>query len=380
MHSFLFLSYFFLISFLFLSCSFCVFFLCSLFCAFLCVFCACVQCAPFCLQSSKGNDDYVELTEFRTLLLYLRQYLELYVMFDEIDTDDDKRIEEKEFGRAVALIERWGVKVADAGVLFREIDADGGGKVLFDEFAHWAIKNKLDLDDDDEVETAGEGSGLIAKPAKKKRTKTKVASGSKAKPVANSDGDDGGGGDSDGDSSDGSGDSSGSGSVSFDSDSKGDGGVSVPNAKPVSNSSGGGGGGGGDESGASSRGGSSKGPAGGKVDWKKLADKLPYGKDADSKQKRKAMFRRLDPNGNGFLSLSEVDKGIVDIGLSTVIAKPVIIRAFNASKGDNTVCILSCFFLALSCFLSVFSFSCVFVRILRSCLLRSFLPAVEQRE
>ena len=126
------------------------------------------------------------------------------------------------------------------------------------------------------------------------------------------------------------------------------------------------------------------------VDWKKLADKLPYGKDVDSKQKRKAMFRRLDPNGNGFLSLSEVDKGIVDIGLSSIIAKPVIIRAFNASKGDNTVCILSYFlflsyfflisFLFFLCFLSVFSFLCVFVRILRLRPVRTVLPAVEQRE
>lgn len=30
-------------------------------------------------------------------------------------------------------------------------DADKAGKVLFDEFANWAIKLSLDLDDDDDV-------------------------------------------------------------------------------------------------------------------------------------------------------------------------------------------------------------------------------------
>ena len=36
-----------------------------------------------CMQNGKGkNADFVELKEFRNLLQYLRQYLELYVMFD----------------------------------------------------------------------------------------------------------------------------------------------------------------------------------------------------------------------------------------------------------------------------------------------------------
>ena len=34
---------------------------------------------------------------------------------------------------------------------WKEADADGFGKILFDEFANWAIKKNLDLDDDDDV-------------------------------------------------------------------------------------------------------------------------------------------------------------------------------------------------------------------------------------
>ena len=33
---------------------------------------------------------------------------------------------------------------------WKTCDADGGGMVLFDEFANWAIKKSLDLDDDDD--------------------------------------------------------------------------------------------------------------------------------------------------------------------------------------------------------------------------------------
>jgi hypothetical protein len=34
---------------------------------------------------------------------------------------------------------------------WKKCDADGYGKVLFDEFCNWAIRNSLDIDDDDDV-------------------------------------------------------------------------------------------------------------------------------------------------------------------------------------------------------------------------------------
>lgn len=36
--------------------------------------------------------DYVSKAEFRYVLMYLRQYYEYWVAFDEIDTNDDRRI------------------------------------------------------------------------------------------------------------------------------------------------------------------------------------------------------------------------------------------------------------------------------------------------
>ena len=45
----------------------------------------------------------------------------------------------------------------------------------------------------------------------------------------------------------------------------------------------------------------------------------------------------MDINGNGFLSLAEVDKGLRDVLKTDDIfdCKPCIIRAFNASKNIN---------------------------------------------
>lgn len=111
-------------------------------------------------ESKAANDDYVDFTEFRTLLLYLRQYLELWVMFEAIDTNKDKRIDAGEFAAAAKLVEKWGMHIKDPAEVFAEIDGDGGGMILFDEFADWAIRKQLDLPDDDDAENGGAGSGV----------------------------------------------------------------------------------------------------------------------------------------------------------------------------------------------------------------------------
>merc|ERR1712008_555546 len=51
-------------------------------------------------------------------------------------------------------------------------------------------------------------------------------------------------------------------------------------------------------------------------------------------QMRQELFDQMDPNGNGFLSLAEVDKGLRDILQIDEIfdAKPAIMRAFRDAK------------------------------------------------
>jgi hypothetical protein len=62
--------------------------------------------------------------------------------------------------------------------------------------------------------------------------------------------------------------------------------------------------------------------------------KLPSDKTAEAKAVRSKLFDQFDPNGNGYLSLAEADKGIRDVlGLEDVYeAKPAIMRAFHWSE------------------------------------------------
>jgi hypothetical protein len=78
-------------------------------------------------------------------------------MFNRIDTSQDRRLSFAEFKLALAEIQKWGVVVDDAKAAFAEVDEDGHGMVMFDEFCNWAIAKHLDLeDDDDEGEMAVE--------------------------------------------------------------------------------------------------------------------------------------------------------------------------------------------------------------------------------
>jgi len=71
-----------------------------------------------------------------------------------------------------------------------------------------------------------------------------------------------------------------------------------------------------------------------KIDWQAINAKLPLERNNDGVAKRNQLFKSFDPNGNGFLSLAEVDKGVRDVlKLDQVFdCKPVMIRAFNAAK------------------------------------------------
>ena len=96
------------------------------------------------------SDDYIERGEYRYLLKYIRQYYEYWVAFDLIDLDTDGRITFKEFELAKPQLQKWGIDMKDPKAQWKKCDADGFGKVLFDEFSNWAIKQSLDLDDDDD--------------------------------------------------------------------------------------------------------------------------------------------------------------------------------------------------------------------------------------
>jgi len=72
------------------------------------------------------------------------------------------------------------------------------------------------------------------------------------------------------------------------------------------------------------------------IDWTAINAKLPTGSDSASKARRKKMFQDFD-NGNGILSLAEVDKAVRDILKVDQIfnAKPAIMRAFQIAKNST---------------------------------------------
>jgi Ca2+-binding EF-hand superfamily protein len=202
-------------------------------------------------RKSDLGDDYIERSEFRLLLIYLRNYFEVWQMFDRIDSGDDRRINLDEFKTAVSMIEGWGVKIENAEETFDEIDGNDGGQILFDEFADWVIKKGLDLGDDDDFEAdmSYQPSSSVGAKSKKNSTQEKIR------------------------------------------------------AKTI-------------------------------IDWDKIRKKLPTEKTAEQKLKRNRLFDGFDPNGNGYLSLAEVDKGCKDvIDLPEIHGnKPVMMRAFQAAK------------------------------------------------
>ena len=69
-------------------------------------------------------------------------------------------------------------------------------------------------------------------------------------------------------------------------------------------------------------------------DWDGLMSKLPVAKTSEDKKKRKELFSSIDMNGNGFVSLAEMDRGIQDVLCLPEIFdhKRPIMRAFKLRK------------------------------------------------
>lgn len=68
--------------------------------------------------------------------------------------------------------------------------------------------------------------------------------------------------------------------------------------------------------------------------WAQLKEKLPWEKTDEGKKKREEQWNQIDVNGNGYLSLAEVDKAMKDTIQLPVLfdLKPVVLRAFQAAK------------------------------------------------
>merc|ERR1712156_985765 len=77
------------------------------------------------------------------------------------------------------------------------------------------------------------------------------------------------------------------------------------------------------------------------VPWETINEKLPFQRNKEAYTKRKEMWTAMDVNGNGYLSLAEVTKGVRDVIAVDELfdAIPAINRSFHhvkaVSKSDN---------------------------------------------
>lgn len=88
----------------------------------------------------------IELREFGKIVELLKHYNELSSIFNELDTNDDRRISFNEFKKGFDLS---GDDSSDEQFLRREfskIDTNGGGYILFDEVNSFLIEKPFHID------------------------------------------------------------------------------------------------------------------------------------------------------------------------------------------------------------------------------------------
>lgn len=106
----------------------------------------------------KGDDNFIQFAEFRIFLVYLKQYFEYWVLFENLG-GGNMTLTLDQLKNATSILESYGVKIKDPEKEFKTIDKDGSGKLSFDEFADWAIAKELEI----EPETDYDGEALKKK-------------------------------------------------------------------------------------------------------------------------------------------------------------------------------------------------------------------------
>jgi Ca2+-binding EF-hand superfamily protein len=91
-------------------------------------------------EATSDGDDWIQKQEFPALLKNLHFFNQLWDIFDELDVEDDRRVDIGEFENGLAKL---GVEVDGnehlADEIFNEIDRNGGGQILFDEFCKYCM-------------------------------------------------------------------------------------------------------------------------------------------------------------------------------------------------------------------------------------------------
>ena len=100
------------------------------------------------------SSDYLEFSEFRYFLLYLKEYIQLWELFDTIDGDNDRRISHDEFVNDLLpklnnneyysrIFSETTTATTTTESIFYSIDTNNGGYILFLELAQYIIKHRM---------------------------------------------------------------------------------------------------------------------------------------------------------------------------------------------------------------------------------------------
>ena len=85
------------------------------------------------LNHHGSSGDRLDKSEFRLLLLHMKQSLELRAIFDEFEGYDPLYISEAEAAAALPLLNKWGLGMKEPAIAFGEIDPNNTGQVFFPE-------------------------------------------------------------------------------------------------------------------------------------------------------------------------------------------------------------------------------------------------------
>jgi hypothetical protein len=101
-------------------------------------------------NSRSISGEYLEFSEFRYFLIYIKEYVQLWELFDTIDSDNDRRISYEEFSTD-ALPKLHGNEyysrifptTVTTESIFQSIDTNNGGFILFNELAQYVIEKRM---------------------------------------------------------------------------------------------------------------------------------------------------------------------------------------------------------------------------------------------
>ena len=230
--------------------------------------------------TNKNGTGLIGKKEFGFFLNYIVTYNNLWARFRELDTNGDRRVSSQEFCSSAKVLNI--ATETQAKIAFQQMDANGGGVVLFDEFCTWMTEVKLG------VKNPTQGCKLegmdfadtkvnrqLAAAQHGRRSNTPASSQQHLSPTASSVG-------------------SRVNSVN--------GSLNVPNRSPIAG---------------------------------RRAPPGPGALAVPTRDELMKLFKRVDVNGNGMLSLAELDKAVVELW-PQFNHKPALMRAYKAADKNKT--------------------------------------------